>query len=170
MRGQRLSPKTRNAILPLYEEGLSRNAIALQLGIAHTSVSRVLRKAGIEPENRVLRGAEHGRWKGGREVDRDGYVRVTLPSSHPFASEMRNVRGQVFEHRLVMAEYLGRPLERRETVHHINGVRDDNRLENLQLRIGPHGIGAAYRCADCGSANLVAQEIDTWSSSRSTAE
>jgi hypothetical protein len=39
--------------------------------------------------------------------------------------------------------------------HHINGDRTDNRLENLQLRFGPHGSGQAAYCADCGSEHII---------------
>ena len=59
---------------------------------------------------------------------RSGYVLVKAPDS-----PMAMVNGYVPEHRMVMAEHLRRPLERFENVHHINGVRDDNRIENLEL-------------------------------------
>ena len=57
-----------------------------------------------------------------------GYVRILCPES-----PMADIDGYVFEHRLVMEEYLGRYLEREEVVHHINGDKMDNRIENLEL-------------------------------------
>ena len=67
-------------------------------------------------------------WKGGRTVASNGYVLLRRPG-HPMA----DVRGYIYEHRLVMAESLGRSLSKREQVHHINGVKKDNRPENLEL-------------------------------------
>lgn len=66
----------------------------------------------------------------------------------------------IFEHRWVMSQYLGRALHAWESVHHINGVRDDNRLENLQLRTSKHGQGIKNVCLDCGSHNVVASGLN----------
>jgi hypothetical protein len=73
------------------------------------------------------RGADHPNWRGGRRVNADGYIEVLAPD-HPMAS-----RNYVYEHRLVMAEHLGRMLEPHELVHHINENKADNRIENLEI-------------------------------------
>ncbi|WP_331764814.1 HNH endonuclease [Streptomyces sp. NBC_01238] len=75
------------------------------------------------------KGERHPFWKGGTLVNSDGYRLVTFPG-HPNAHKGS---GYVLEHIVVMSERLGRPLLSEENVHHINGVRDDNRPENLEL-------------------------------------
>ncbi len=64
----------------------------------------------------------------GRRQTKKGYIATWKPL-HPSAGKS----GYVMEHRLVMESHLGRFLKRNEVVHHKNGVKDDNRLENLEL-------------------------------------
>lgn len=64
-----------------------------------------------------------------------GYMRVRIPGDHwlyPVASKSRGT-AYMLHHRFVMSCHLSRPLDRHEVVHHLNGVRDDNRIENLEL-------------------------------------
>ena len=88
-------------------------------GFKHTEATKAKFK--------LRNGEKHGGWKGGRYKHSKGYIYVYQPS-HPYATD-----GYVFEHRLVMEKYLGRYLLAIEDVHHINGIKNDNRIENLEL-------------------------------------
>lgn len=80
------------------------------------------------------KGAAHPAWRGGREIDRDGYVRLYAPD-HPWPR--RN--GYVLEHVAVMELHLGRRITTTETVHHKDENRQHNKLGNLELmRRGAH--------------------------------
>jgi hypothetical protein len=120
-----------------------------------------LRIAGLEPKkstiselcrqrrNESRRGKQSGNWKGGRIKDKIGYIHIWNPE-HPNAKGGRD-KSYVLEHRLVMSKHIGRPLEKTESVHHINGIKDDNRITNLaimQHRVH-HGN---VECPHCGES------------------
>jgi hypothetical protein len=67
----------------------------------------------------------------------DGY-RIITKKGHP---NSRKKDGRILEHTFVMSEFIKRPLIKGETVHHKNGVRDDNRIENLELWSTNHPPG-----------------------------
>ena len=88
-------------------------------------------------------------------VTTDGYILILRPD-HPNAYSGKYVP----EHILVMEESLGRYLDTKtESVHHIDGDKSNNDIGNLQLRTRFHGKGQKRVCGDCGSTNILHQEI-----------
>lgn len=96
----------------------------------------------IENKKRQLCGGHYSQFRAGREYtpytrrqrEGSGYInaagyRIIRKPGHPNAMS----EGKIPEHRWIMSEHLGRPLHEFENVHHKNGDRSDNRLENLEL-------------------------------------
>ena len=80
-------------------------------------------------ENRNQHSSQNNNWKGGKHLNAKGYVLIRK-EGHPRASKRGNY---VREHIILIEQNIGRYLKDDEIVHHINGNKSDNRLENLML-------------------------------------
>lgn len=74
-------------------------------------------------------GKLNGMWKGGRTLASNGYVLIRVGKLH----HLSDVRGYAYEHRIVAEGKLGRRLEPGEIVHHIDGIKDNNAPNNLEV-------------------------------------
>ncbi len=121
-------------IVDLYRAGLSSIGIAKTIGRSKYYVLTQLRAAGVvrSQSDAAKLGFATGRRKkrigSGRRIHSDGYIQLMV-KDHPCADRF----GYVLQHRLVMESAIGRFLKPSEDVHHINGNRQDNRIENLEL-------------------------------------
>jgi hypothetical protein len=75
---------------------------------------------------------------------------IHIGKDHPNA----DINGNILEHRKIMIEMLERPLAPGETVHHKNGVPDDNNPKNLELRVGAHPKGLTIEEALAWAAEI----------------
>lgn len=150
-RPKHLGDAERADIVARYGAGERIMDIAANYGTHTQRISGVLREKGVHLRPRS--------WKGGRTISTRGYVLVMVEDGDAIGWPMASTIGYVMEHRLVMGRHLGRPLSPEETVHHINGDKLDNRLDNLELRIGPHGAGIVLVCRDCGSHNITPEGL-----------
>jgi len=110
------------------EKELSLKSIANIVGVSTGCICKWMNNVGIERRkfcNR--RGHLSSRWNGGRQGGNGKYVYIYKPS-HPRAN-----RRHIPEHTLVAEEILGRYLYGDEIIHHINGIKDDNRHKNLYI-------------------------------------
>jgi len=121
---------------------LSRNgdALIVQRISKYTTSCQVIYPNGIECDKKVSSknycSVHYNSWKRygdpltdkSRKLNSNNYVTIYV-AGHPNAHK----NGRILEHRFVMSEHLGRPLFEDENVHHINGDRHDNRIENLEL-------------------------------------
>lgn len=99
-----------------------------KLSIANTGKKHSLKVIEILRQRMLGKTKEKSiHWKGGRILDSRGYYIIRLPE-HP-----NSVNKYVPEHRLNVEKNIGRYLNHNEIVHHINGIKTDNRIENLVI-------------------------------------
>ena len=114
---ERLGRPTENVRLWMKRQGVPRRSSA--------DGTRLAERKGLINHHRPT-GSENPRWKGGIYTRPDGYVLKHCPE-HPRAG----IRGYVLQHVLVWEKSHGRPVPEGWLVHHLNGIKDDNREENL---------------------------------------
>ena len=123
-------PIPREALISFYyNQGFSASQTGKQLGHSASSVFRYLRHYGLEPRPSThpgKKGHENPNWKGGRRLRADGYV-MLRKTTHPRASS----HGEVLEHIVIWEEANGTPVPPGSVIHHLNGIKSDNRPENL---------------------------------------
>lgn len=129
----------------------SLNQLTQELNVPRTTLTRRLKRFGFkirwhkgiphtdkhkENLSKALKGrkvpwqigSKNSGWKGGKFYNQEGYKLIRMPN-HPRAYK----NGYVPEHRIIVEKKIGRYLKEFEHVHHLNGIKDDNRLDNLEL-------------------------------------
>jgi len=140
-KNKRLAEKTRcglseeefeNYVKTEYASGRTMKSIADEFHVTQAVIRKHLIRYGVIPRKSsdyyVDKPFANPNWRGGRREAENGYVAIYCPT-HPNSSK----RKTVYEHQLVMEEYIGRYLQPGEIVHHIDGDKKNNSIENLLL-------------------------------------
>lgn len=142
--------EVRDAVISAYEAGFGPKEIEDLIGITRETVHVWIKQENAKsPTLPPL---------GNTSLNAQGYVEQHVRPTHWLYPHLSQPKGRgchrrCLQHRLVMAEHIGRPLRPEETVHHLNGDRTDNRIENLELHDGDHGAGQRWVCANCGCSD-----------------
>lgn len=120
MKGKKHSKRTR--------EKMSDSHKGVSLSKSHKN--KILKGTNQKKYKKSRSGKNHPGWRGGIVKTGSGYIAIKS-YDHPFAPKNK----YVLLHRLIMEEKLGRYLSPNEEVHHKNGIKDDNRISNLELVI-----------------------------------
>lgn len=115
---KRVSPV--GEIASLAKQGKSSREIASILNKSQNYIAEIARENDIRLNNKYHKGYI---------TTHNDYIKRMVKGFHPY----KDSKGYVSEHRLVMEKHLGRFLELSLHVHHINGNKKDNRIENLKL-------------------------------------
>lgn len=125
-RWQQFTATTPEEAVAMYLSGLGSTEVAKRIGVTAAAIRNYVVRAGhkMRPKQNpiVTHGPDNPSWKGGRFTDTYGYVYVRLGNKQ-----------YIREHRHVVSELIGRPLADDEIVHHLNGIRHDNRPGNLVI-------------------------------------
>ena len=158
-------------VLRMSMEGCSLAEIGRKVGTVGREVKKFLERSGVVKKydsGTANTGVRHYSWKGWT-TDHDGYVLIHS-KGHPQA---RKHTHYVLQHRLVMEHAIERYLLPTEVVHHLNGQKNDNRIENLQLFAsnGEHlAVDLAGRCPNWsveGKERIREANLQRWSRVRS---
>ena len=84
-------------------------------------------------KSKLFSGEGNGRWNGGKMKNTGGYTELNKNLVEKEYHYLTDCRGYIREHRLVAAKKYNRKIDKKEIVHHLNGIRTDNRPENLVI-------------------------------------